>query len=122
MTTIKAACLGVIGCAAVWSGCASTLPAERVAAPRAAIRAAEEMGAYNVPRASLHLKLAKDQVAQADALIRDDEQERAAWVLTRADADAELALLLAREQRVLEEAAAVRNQIHELQQRTTPKS
>src|SRR5688572_10408635 len=113
--TIKAVCLGAIGCAAVWSGCApATLPADRVAEPRAQIRVAQELGAHNLPRAALHLKLAQDQVARADALLRKGDETRAAWVIARATADADLALLLAREERARAEAAAVQMQIQEL--------
>jgi hypothetical protein len=61
------------------------------------MRAARELGAQAVPRAQLHLRLAQEQVTQARKLAEDGENERAASLLTRARADAELALALSRE-------------------------
>lgn len=73
------------------------LPADRLASSEAAIRTAGEVGAGNEPKATLHLKLAKDQYEQAKALIKDGDNKRADYVLRRAEADAELALALAKE-------------------------
>lgn len=116
----KILCAGtLLGVAAVSTACATPLPAERVAAPRAAMRAAAELGAYDNPRAALHLKYAQDQVARADALLKDGDDDEAAWVLLKADADAELAVTLAKEQKARNEALAVQRQITELKQRTT---
>lgn len=61
------------------------------------MRAARELGAQAVPRAQLHLRLAQEQVTQARKLAEDGENERAAMLLDRARADAELALALSRE-------------------------
>lgn len=72
-------------------------PTERLASAQAAVRAAKEVGADNVPQAQLHTKLAEEQVIQANKLIEDGENERAEMVLRRASADAELAVALARE-------------------------
>ena len=52
---------GILGCllvgASLW-GCATTpVPTARVAAAKAAIRASEEVGAAENPRAALHLRL-----------------------------------------------------------------
>lgn len=100
-------------------GCsAATLPADRVAAPRESIRAAEELGADKVPRASLHLKLARDQISVADALLRDGDEARASWVLLRAEADAELAVAYAKEDTTRTEAREAQAKIRELQNRT----
>jgi hypothetical protein len=63
-----------------------------------AIRGAEEVGAASVPQANLHLQLAREQSEHAKALIAKggkDEKAQAASLLTRAQADAELALALA---------------------------
>ena len=49
----------------------------------------------NVPQAALHLKLAEEQLLAAKALIRDNDNKRAEYVLMRAQADAELAIALA---------------------------
>lgn len=77
------------------SGCAGTpAPNAKVASSEAAIRAAQETGSGNVPQAALHLKLAEEQLQSAKALIRDNENKRAEYVLLRAQADAELAIAL----------------------------
>jgi hypothetical protein len=87
-----------IGATLIGMGCASTpAPTEQLASAEASVRAAHELGADSVPRAQLHLKLAQEQVTQARKLSEDGEQERANLVLTRARADAELALALTRE-------------------------
>jgi hypothetical protein len=85
-----AAVMGMVGCAG------TAPPNARVASSEAAIRAAEETGSRKVPRAALHLKLAEEQLESAKALIRDNENERAEYVLMRAEADAELAVSLSR--------------------------
>lgn len=78
-------------------GCASIqLPAERLERSEASIRGAEEVGASSVPAAKLHLQMAKDQTDTAKRMAADGD-ERAVLVLARAEADAELALGLARE-------------------------
>jgi hypothetical protein len=87
-----------IGATLIGMGCASApAPTEQLASAEASVRAAHELGADSVPRAQLHLKLAQEQVTQARKLAQDGEQERANLVLTRARADAELALALTRE-------------------------
>jgi outer membrane murein-binding lipoprotein Lpp len=95
-TTIALAIVGVVGV----SGCTSApVPHAKVASSQAAIRAAQETGSRDVPQAALHLKLAEEQLEQAKKLIRDDETERASYVLSRAEADAELAVALSRAER-----------------------
>jgi len=92
-TAIALAIVGVVGV----SGCTSSpVPNARVASSEAAIRAAQETGSRDVPQAALHLKLAEEQLEQAKKLIRNDDNERASFVLARAEADAELALALSR--------------------------
>jgi hypothetical protein len=96
-------------------GCASTpMPADRLASAEAGIRGAQEVGADSVPQASLHLKMARDQVAQAKNLSESGDNERATLVLARAETDAELALALARENVARGEANAVLTQIQSL--------
>lgn len=88
-----------IGIAVVGLGCASAPPpTEQLASAEASMRAARELGAQSVPRAQLHLRLAQEQVTQARKLAEDGENERAASILDRARADAELALALSREE------------------------
>jgi pyridoxal biosynthesis lyase PdxS len=79
-------------------GCASApAPTEQIASSLAAVRGAEEAGALQVPEAALHMKLAEEQIEQAQALMSDDDNERAADLAVRAYQDAELAIALARE-------------------------
>jgi hypothetical protein len=62
----------------------------------AAIRGAEEAGASGVPTAALHLQLARESEDEARALAADGKKEEAVSLLLRAEADAELAAVLAR--------------------------
>jgi hypothetical protein len=107
MNTIKTSL--AIGITALGLGCAGgTLPQEQLSSAEASVRAAQELGAQNVPRAELHLRLAKDQVERARKLAEDGDEERAAAQLERARADAELAVALARQaqaQRDLEQTS-----------------
>jgi hypothetical protein len=84
--------------AALAMGCASApKPEARIASSEGAIRGAEEAGANQVPEATLHVKLAQEQRQQALELIKDGDNHRAEFVLARSEADAELAVALARE-------------------------
>jgi Domain of unknown function (DUF4398) len=96
MRTLKTSM--VIGATLFGLGCGgAAVPAEKLTDAEASIRAAQEVGGNSVPQAELHLKLAQEQVATARKLSADGENERAAQVLLRAKADAELALALARD-------------------------
>lgn len=87
-------------------GCAGTpRPTDQLARTEAALRAAAEVGAGDVPRAQLHHTLAKEQLEKAREQIEQGDNERASATLERAKADAELALALAREHQA-EKAAA----------------
>jgi hypothetical protein len=91
--------------AAAIAGCGSfPRPEARVASSEGSIRGAEEAGAKNVPEAALHLKLAQEERDKAMALIKDGENERAEYMLMRAESDAELANALAREAYAKQEA------------------
>jgi hypothetical protein len=81
-------------------------PTERLATAQAAVRAAKEVGAKEVPQAQLHAQLAEEQVTQAQKMIEDGDNERAEMVLRRATADAELAVALARENESKKQAEA----------------
>ncbi len=74
-------------------GCATVRPLYTDSST-SAIRSAEEAGATNVPRAALHLQLAKEEMAAAVALNEKGEEEMAKSWLLRAEADAELAVAL----------------------------
>jgi pyridoxal biosynthesis lyase PdxS len=103
-------------CAA--AGCASTpLPADQMASAQASIRAAGEVGAHDVPQAALHLQLAKEQVEHAKQLIKQDDNERARYVLARAESDAELALAEARDRAESDQADQALREAQSLEQR-----
>jgi hypothetical protein len=95
---------------ALLAGCAGAPPpADRMASSEAAVRGANELGAANVPQAALHLKLAQEGIAEAKSLMSNGDNERASYVLMRAQSDAELAVALAKEdtaRRQAEDAAA----------------
>ena len=91
-------------------GCASApAPLKEVADSGAAIRSADEMGARDVPAAALHLQLAREHYDRARTLVKDDEPTQARYALMRAEADAEVALALAKEHRAKMELAALTN-------------
>ena len=75
----------------------SSLPPAKVADTQSAISAATAVGADQHPQAALHLKMARDQLGQAQGLINDGKDDEAKLVLQRADADAEVALMITRE-------------------------
>jgi len=106
--------LGAAACASV------PVPAERLASAEAALRSAVEVGAEKTPQAALHLKMARDQIADAKNLIKSGDTERADSELARAQIDAELSLALARESdarakatATIEEARSLRSDAHQ---------
>ena len=88
------ACLSAATAVAIAGWAGTPVPNAKVSSSEAAVRAAQETGSNNVPQAALHLKLAEEQLQSAKALIRDNENKRAEYVLMRAQADAELAIAL----------------------------
>lgn len=92
----------------------AAVPHAQMTSAEAAVRAAEVGGAPSVPKAELHLKQARDQIDEAKRLIEEGENERAAYVLDRAAADAELALALAEEQESRREAEGALKRIQQL--------
>ncbi len=100
--------------AAIVAGCSSA--PLRTEASTSGIRAAEEAGAAKVPQASLHLQLAREELAQARELSAKGEKEKAASMLLRAEADAELAVVLSREDAEKTEANAAVARVRQLRQ------
>ena len=97
------------------AGCASyPAPTDRVASAEAAMRGASEIGAAQVPRAALYLKLAQEQVDKAKGFIQDGYDERAELALRRAQADADLALVIARESQTLDKLAAAKDSLEKM--------
>ncbi len=102
---------------AALSRCASApVTTEKLATTEAPVRAAAELGATRVPEAALELKLAQDQIELAKQFLRDGNKQRADMILLRAQADAELAIALAKEVPLAAEARNAAEQVKALQQ------
>jgi len=87
------------------AGCgASTPPTHQLTESKSAIRGAEESGASDSPKSALHLKMARDHLRNAEQLIAEEEYDDATLVLKRAQADAELAIAMAREAKTRSDA------------------
>jgi len=99
---------------AIVVGCAT--PPLRTEASTSGIRAAEEVGAAKVPQASYHLQLAKEELENAKSLAAKDQKEMAVSMLSRAEADAELAVALSREDAERAEAVAAVDRVRQLRQ------
>jgi len=99
--TVGSIAVGLVACAS------TPAPHERAASSEASIRAANEVGAAQVPQAALHLKLAQEQLEKAKAQMKNGDNNDAAYTLLRAQADAELALSLARENKTRTDAQQV---------------
>ncbi len=94
------------------AACASyPKPTESLAASEASLRAAQEFGAQRVPSAALHYQLAKEELEQADKLMKDGENEKADLMLSRARADAELAIALTKQAKAQSDAQAAAEQL-----------
>lgn len=104
---------GAVGCGR------AAVPTEKLADSRSAIRAAEEVGADRYTDASIHLKLAKDRLSIAERLIREGDADRAAWYLSESQADADLALAMARNQEEQAAATNARRSVMDLQVRSS---
>jgi hypothetical protein len=94
----------------------ASVPTERLGRAEGAVRSARETNAASEPSAALQLRLAQEELAHGKNLIERGENERASYVLMRAEADAELARNLHDEansrqqaQSVIAEVQALRN-------------
>jgi len=94
----------------------SSLPPARVADTQSSISAAAAVGADQNPQAALHLKMARDQLKQAQGLIDDGKDEEARLVLERATADADMALMITREAQASANVKKARSDVESLQQ------
>jgi hypothetical protein len=93
-------------------GCGPGIPTDRISSAQGAIRAAKEVGANKAPPdALLHLRFAREGMRRARRLVADGDNTRAEWALLCAEADAELALQLARETQAQEAAQKVLDEI-----------
>jgi hypothetical protein len=95
----------------------AAVPQEQLTSAKAAASGAEVGGAGEDPKAALHLKLAKENIANAEQLIEEGDNEEAERALWRAQADAELALSLAKQTKSKAEAAQAAEQLEQLQKK-----
>jgi hypothetical protein len=106
----------MIALAGALAACASVqLNPTRVSEVQASLRAAEEVGAGSNPKAQLHLQLARDEIAEANRLAKAGDGENARLLLDRAQADAELALQLARTEQEQQKAREAWDKVKEFQ-------
>lgn len=112
--TISTALL-ITAIAALGACGSSRPPTAQVATSSAEIRAAKELDADSVPSAQYYLKLARDEMEEASQLMNNGDNEKAARVLERAHADAELATALAREVQTKKAADDTQAQLRALQ-------
>ena len=108
---IAAVAFGLIACGSY------PAPTEKLVSSQGALRVAQEVNASAHPQAALHLKLAQEQVEQAKAMMADGNNERAEYVLMRAEADAELAEWLAREAQIKGLAQQALEEVQKAKQR-----
>ncbi len=102
--------------AAIAAGCAGA--PLRTEASTSGIRAAEEVGASKVPKAALHLQLAREELAKAKAMSANGDKDEATSLLARSEADAELAVALSREDAEKTEAQAAVERVRQLRKET----
>jgi hypothetical protein len=105
----------LIGSIAACGG--SALPPARIVDTQSSISAAEAVGADQNPQAALHLKMARDQLKQAQALTEDGKGDEARLVLERAAADADMALIITREAQASQNLKKARADVANLQNR-----
>jgi hypothetical protein len=109
-TTVAAGAAFLLGCAG------EQTPVQSLEQSKAAIRAAEEVGASKIPQASLHLQYAKEESQRAEDLIANGDKNRGASLLMRAEADANLAVAMSREAQERHEAQQAADRARDLQQ------
>lgn len=95
----------------------AAVPQETLTAAQAAAKGAEVGGANEDPKAQLHLKLANEQIEKAKKLIADGDNEEAARLVDRAQADADLALALAQQGKALRDAKDADEQLGKLKKK-----
>jgi len=92
----------------------AAVPHEQMTAAEASVRAADVGGAQASPQAELRLKQARDQIEEAKKSIAEGENEKAYYILLRAESDAELALALAEEESAKTQALEALKRIQKL--------
>lgn len=96
-------------------GCATShLNEQRLVDTQATVTAVEELDEAEDPEVSLHLKYARDQLTAARRLADEGDEEEANRMLERAQADAQLALAMARTEHSRQEAREAQAEVEEL--------
>ena len=95
----------------------AAVPQDALTAAQASAKGAEVGGATEDPKAQLHLKLANEQIEKAKKLIEDGQNEEAARLVDRAQADADLALALAEQGKALKDAKDADEQLGKLKKK-----
>jgi len=85
-----------------------------LSAAQADVKGAEVGGAAENPKAALHLKLAKDQIALAEKQISDGDNEEAKRLVASAKLDVDLQLARAKEVKAQEAASEASEQVGNL--------
>ena len=108
--------LSLTACVALGSGCATAppVPAQRFTDAETDIQAARDLGAENSPQGKVHLQQARDQLDAAKRL-NNAEPAVAARKIDHAQAEAELAKSLTREQATRAEADQAKAQLSAVQ-------
>lgn len=107
--SLALAALGLVaGCAGIEA------PTKHLANAQSDLRAAETVGVDGVPKAALHLQLAREELEKAKHLMDDKKNEQAEYMLRRAEVDSALAIVLSKNLPLEEKAKAVRDQLEQL--------
>jgi hypothetical protein len=101
------------------AGCAAEFPARQLARTEAAVRAADDVGAEEIPRAAAYLKMAEDSLELARSYMATDEMDAALAALDRSRYDAEIALAIAREEETRAKARQARKAVEVLRTNAT---
>jgi hypothetical protein len=105
---VHVACLLALAAAACGS---AAFPLDKLTDAKSTVRAAQEAGAQSDPQATLHLKMANDELAASQKALDDKDNDRARQLLNQAQADADLSLALARGSEDRQAAIAAQNKI-----------
>lgn len=105
--------LSFVAFALLLTACGSSLPppSDRLSSAEAAARSARELGADKEPEAKKYLLFATQQIDSAKKLMAEGDNRRADLVLQRANADAELSVMLAKENNAKHEAAIAQEKV-----------
>jgi len=106
--------VAAIAAVAIVAGCANA--PLKTDATTSGIRAAEEAGAAKVPQASLYLQLAREELDLAKGLAAKGDKEEAKSMLLRAEADAEMAIVLSHGDAEKSKAMAAMERVRRLRQ------